>query len=303
VTQGKREGAFWSAICCALAAAAFYGLIPNFARAAYDEGIPAVESTFFRTLIIILVFGLLAVLRRERLSFPRSAWPSLGIQTVSTLLISVCYLASVQFIPVGLAVVIFFTFPVFVMLASPLVESHAPGIARIALALLAFAGLVLALGPNFSSLDTRGIVLAFLAALGGVAQFFSGNAISRHLTPVAFGMLVHIAILPFTLAIALFVGRGSLHFLSDRAVTQTGLYFLLAVAAIYAIAYLLQMLSLRFGRASQVAPFFNLEPIVTTAVAGLLLGEILSPGQYAGGVMVLVALVAAGFLSRQTVKI
>ncbi len=284
---------------CALAAAALYGLMPNFVRAAYDDGIPAVEATFFRTLVLVLVFGALIILRKERLAFPASAWPSLAAQAVSTLLISVCYLASVQFIPVGLAVVIFFTFPVFVMLASPLVEGHAPGLMRIMLALVAFAGLVLALGPSFSGLDPRGIGLAFLAALGGVVQFFSGSAISRHLTPLAFGAIVHIAILPFTLAIALIAGHGRLHLLPGFT---PGHFFLLGVAAIYVVAYLLQMLSLRFARASQVAPFFNLEPMVTTVVAGLLLGEVLSPGQYVGGMLVLAALVAAGFLGQRTVK-
>lgn len=299
MTPGKDGGDVRLGASCALSAAAFYGLMPNFVRAAYDHGIPAVEATFFRTLVLVLVFGALVVLRRERLTFPRSAWPSLAAQAMSTLLISVCYLASVQFIPVGLAVVIFFTFPVFIMLASPLVEGQAPGFIRIMLALLAFAGLVMALGPSFAGLDPRGIVLAFLAALGGVVQFFSGNAISRHLTPLAFGAIVHIAILPFTLAIALLAGGGTLHILSGLTSAHI---FLAGIAAIYIAAYLLHMLSLRFARASQVAPFFNLEPVVTTVVAGLLLGEALSPGQYVGGMLVLAALVAAGFLGRRTVK-
>lgn len=301
MTGGKGDGQIWLGVICALAAASLYGLMPNFVRAAYNSGIPAVEATFFRTTVLIIAFGTLIFLRRESLSFPPSAWASLAGQAVSTLMVSVCYLASVQFIPVGLAVVIFFTFPVFILLISPLAEGHAPGLARILLALIAFAGLAVALGPSFADLDWRGIALAFMAALGGVLQFFSGRAISRHLTPLAFGAMVHAAIWPFTLGIALMAGDGRLRFLSAGAATSAGLAYLAGVAIIYVIAYLLQMQSLRHARASDVAPFFNLEPVVTTVIAGLLLGEVLTRQQYAGGMMVLVALVAAGFVPRRRV--
>jgi drug/metabolite transporter (DMT)-like permease len=285
-------------IACALAAACFYGLIPNFVRAAFDNGIPAVESTFVRTLIIAVIFGLWAKARREPMNFPRAAWPPLLGIALSTLLISVCYLASVQFIPVGLAVVIFFTFPVLIMLLAPLVERRSPGLARILLALVAFGGLVLAIGPGFTTLDWRGIALAAFAALGGVVQFLSGRAISRYLTPLAFGAMVHWAILPFTLAIALGLGQGRLQIMPGGHATAMGLVFLAGVGLTYVFAYLLHMLSLRHAAASQVAPFFNLEPLVTSGVAAVLLGERLSPGQYAGGVMVLMALILASCADR-----
>jgi drug/metabolite transporter (DMT)-like permease len=299
VIDAKGDRLLWLGVTCALAAAGLYGLMPNFVRAAYNNGIPAVEATFFRTSILVIAFGAVVFLKRESLEFPRSAWPSLWAQALSTLMVSVCYLASVQFIPVGLAVVIFFSFPVFILLIAPVAEGHAPGLARILLALLAFAGLAIALGPSFTLLDWRGLALAFLASLGGVLQFFSGRAISRHLTPLAFGVIVHAAIWPFTLGVALAAGGGHLHFLSDASVTSTGLAYLAGVAAVYAIAYFLQMQSLRFARASDVAPYFNLEPVVTTAVAALLLGEVLELRQYVGGIMVLAALVAAGFLPKR----
>ena len=48
-----------------------------------------------------------------------------------------------------------------------------------------------------------------------------------------------------------------------------------------------------------VAPFYNLEPIVTTAFAALLFGEILTPNQYAGGGIVLAALVVSSLLGKR----
>jgi drug/metabolite transporter (DMT)-like permease len=286
-------------IACALAAAALYGLVPNFVRAAYVNGVPPIESTLFRTFVIAIVFAVIAVVQGVRLTIPRAALPSFMGQAVSTLFVSVAYLGSVQFIPVGLAVIIFFLFPVIIMLMAPLVEGRNPGLLRLLIALLAFGGLAVAVGPSFESLDMRGIPLAALGAAGAAAQFFSGRAISHYMTPAAFGSLVHIVILPPILAIALYAGSGNLRFFPGGTAMTTGLLFMSGVGAVYVFAYMVQMLSLRFAPASTVAPFYNLEPVVTTAVAATILGERLQTNQYAGGGLVLAALVASSLIGRQ----
>ncbi len=285
-------------IGCALGAAALYGMVPNFVRAAYQGGVPPVESTLFRTFVIAVAFGVLAVAQAENFRIPKPARPAFIGQSIATLLVSVGYLASVQFIPVGLAVIIFFFFPVLIMLAAPVVEGRSPGLLRIGIALVAFAGLAIAIGPSFEGLDLRGILLAAAAAAGAALQFFSGRAISTYLTPSVFGSLVHVAILPPMLVVALLAGGGQLQFFPGGTATTTGLTFMAAVAAVYVVAYMVQMLSLRFAPASTVAPYYNLEPVVTTAIAATLLGERLAPNQYAGGGLVLAALVASSLAGR-----
>ena len=280
-------------IACALAAAALYGLIPNFSRAAFENGVPPVESTFSRTSVIAIAFAILAILRGESFALPRAALGAFATQAVSTLVISVGYLAAGQFIPVGLAVIIFFSFPLIILLASPFIEGRRPGLLRFAISLFAFAGLAVAVGPSFEGLDPRGLALAAAAAAGAVLQFFSGRAISRHLTPTVFGSLVHLAIWPATLLVALAVSGGVLQILPGGTATAPGYAFLAGLAGLYTAAYLVQMLSLRFAPASTVAPFFNLEPMVTTGVAAVLLGERLAINQYVGGGMVLAALLAS----------
>lgn len=285
-------------IGCALGAAALYGLVPNFVRGAIGHGIPAIESTLFRTFVIATIFAILAIGQGERMNIPKGAMPSFVGQTVATLCVSVAYLGSVQFIPVGLAVIIFYLFPVLIMLLSPLVERRNPGLLRILIAVVAFVGLAIAVGPSFDSLDIRGILLAGVGSAGATLQFFSGRAISRYMPPAAFGSLVHMVILPPILVIAVVAGGGSLRFLPGGPATGTGLLFMAGVAVVYVIAYMAQMLSLRFAPASTVAPFFNLEPVTTTAVAALVLGERLQPNQYAGGGIVLAALVASSLLGK-----
>ena len=285
-------------IGCALGAAALYGLVPNFVRAAIGNGIPAIESTLFRTFVIATVFAVIAVAQGERMSIPKGAMPSFIGQSIATLFVSVAYLGSVQFIPVGLAVIIFYLFPVLIMVLAPLVEGRNPGIVRILIAIAAFCGLAIAVGPSFDSLDIRGILLAALGSAGATLQFFSGRAISRYMSPAAFGSLVHMVILPPVLLIAVVAGSGTLQFLPGGPATGAGLVFMSGVAFVYVVAYMAQMLSLRFAPASTVAPFYNLEPVVATATAALILSERLQANQYAGGGLVLAALVASSLYGK-----
>lgn len=285
-------------IACALSAAALYGMVPNFARGAFVNGIPPIESTLFRTFVICIAFAILAVARGERLLVPAPALPSFIGQSVATLLVSIGYLASVQFIPVGLAVIIFFLFPVLIMLAAPAVEGRNPGLLRVLIAVIAFCGLAIAIGPSFESLDIRGILLAAVGAGGAALQFFSGRAISRYLTPSVFGSLVHLVILPPMLVIALFISGGKMQMFPGGTAAVMGLAFMTGLGAVYIVAYMVQMLSLRFAPASTVAPFFNLEPVVTTGIAAVILGERLQINQYAGGGLVLAALVASSLIGK-----
>ena len=172
---------------------------------------------------------------------------------------------------------------------------------RIVIAVFAFAGLVVAIGPSFGELDIRGIGLATLAALGAWCSFHrTFHFALSHTCRV--GSLVHIVIWPATLLVALYVGSGTLQMLPGGAGTATGLHFLIGVAAVYVVAYMLHMSSLRFAPASTVAPFYNLEPVVTTICAGLLFGERLTFNQYAGGGIVLAALVVSSLLGSREIR-
>lgn len=287
-----------TAVSFAFAAATLYGLIPTLFRAGYDAGIPAVESALVRTVLMVFVTGGFAFVAGESLAIPGAAWPSLLVQALATALISICYGASVQFIPVGLAVIIFYTCPLIILVLAPIVEGASVGASRLLTALVGFCGLSIALGLRLEGLDWRGLTLAAMSAAGYAAQFFSGRALSGHLRPTAIACSAHVLVLPVALATALWQGGGALRLIDGAGVETAGYLFALAVTGCYIAAYLLHMLSLRDAPASTVAPIFNIEPIVTTAVAAIALGERLTPHQYVGGGIVFAAVLAASRLGR-----
>jgi drug/metabolite transporter (DMT)-like permease len=288
-------------IIAASAAAAIYGTVPVMTRAAYNAGFPALETVAFRTFCVATILCSIAVLRRGGLPFPAQAVPAFLVQAAATFAVSACYLASVQFIPVGLAVIVFFTFPVLIGLAAPLVERRPPDGVRIIGSLVAFAGLALAVGPAVSSVNPLGLALAALASLGCAVQFFSGRALAQYMTPAAFGGLVHLVILPFVVAVMLYAGSGQLASPAQfhRPESNIGLLAFAGVAGAYLGGYFLHMTSVRLAPSSSVAPYFNIEPVMTTLLATVLLGERLSLPQYAGGALVLAAILAISFAGEK----
>ena len=291
--QSHRRG-----ILFALTAASIYGLVPNIARLAFDQGIPALESVVARTITVVVALGLVALITRQSFRIPKAARKGLLLQVIATVFVSSCYIASVQFIPVGVAVLVFFTFPVIIAVLSPLVERRSPSPAQLGLALMAFVGVGISIGPQFSGLDGRGLLLAAMSALGCALQFFSGRMLAGHIAPAPFAAIVHATVLPVVLILMLWAGGGEVQLLAPDVSLMTKLAVAL-VGISYCAAYFCQMSSVAQAPASVVAPYFNLEPVVTTVMAVILLGEKLTLLHLIGGSMVLAAIVLTGWLTRQ----
>jgi drug/metabolite transporter (DMT)-like permease len=291
-----RHSSYQLGIGLALVSAVIYGAVPNFARMAYLNGVPALETVFYRTCAVAVALAIIGVLTSQRFVITRAAFPAFLFQTLATLLVSSCYLASIQFLPVTLSVIIFYTFPILVLLAAPMIEGRIPGAKRIAISLLGFLGLVVAVGPQLSGLNFIGIVLAFLGAIGCAMQFFSGRLIGRHMAPAAFGSLVHIILMPIILTLALSFGGGKMVYIDHQTLGAAAGFAIFAVCIGYVGGYFLHMQSVQFAPSSVVAPYFNVEPIVSTALAVFILHEAMTINTWIGGGMVFAALILASFL-------
>jgi drug/metabolite transporter (DMT)-like permease len=247
------------------------------------------------------VLAVAAILAGGQVNLSAAARRPLLIQTLATLAVSACYIGSLQFITVGLSVLIFFTFPVMVVLASPLVEGRRLSLPHALLALVAFAGLAIAIGPSFESLSGWGILLAALAAVGCAAQSISGRSLSHHMDPLVFGSMVHSLILPIVVTLAVATNHGRFELLQP---SQPWIVVgsALAMGLAYCAGYFCQMSAVKAAPASIVIPYFNLEPVMSTLIATLFLKEALSPLHLAGAVLVVGSLFAMNLLDRQGAK-
>ena len=279
---------------CALATAVSFGLNPPLARLAYDGGSNPATVVLLRTLFGVLAAWALAKILRKSLTLPRRALlPTLGV-SFSLFAMSLCYLGSVLFIPVSLAGLLFYTFPLMVAAYVSIRGRAKLGWVRAAAFGAAFCGLVLALGSEINNLDWRGIILA-LSAAGSMATLLV--LISR--APVAIN----------TVALSFYSNLGSIPFLVVAVLTmgglslpteETGWLGLSGACVTYAVAVLIYYAAVRLAGPLRTALLLNLEPLITIGAAVILLGESLTPVQSLGVAMVICALVASESQTQPT---
>src|SRR5690606_27390766 len=132
----------------------------------YDSGGTPVTQVLLRFAAFVALIGPLATLLGRPVLLSRQGIVStLGI-AVLMLMMSAGYLFSVAYIPVSLAAMIFYTFPLMVGVLSAALDREPVTLVKVVALLGAFTGLALALGPSFTSLDPRGVGLALTAAIG-----------------------------------------------------------------------------------------------------------------------------------------
>ncbi len=188
-------------------------------------------------------------------------------------------------LPVSLVVLILYLFPFVTLTVESVMARRVPDWRRLGLMVLAFAGLLLALGGEQAALDPIGLVFAGLAALGvGLSFAWTGRYLT-HLNSLL--LALHMAVVALVLVVTLVLTTDSL----SVPVTGQALQTLAVVVVGFSIAYVAMFAAVQHIGASGAATLMNLEPVVTLWLAALVLGELLVGVQWAGAAMVVMAVV------------
>ncbi|MBT5513590.1 MAG: DMT family transporter [Rhodospirillaceae bacterium] len=288
MTETPSAGNQKTGLIAAGAAATSLGVVTTGARVAYDAGLSPATLVAFRVLVGTVAVILLLIALKRGFKIARDARrPAVGL-SLGMIMIAYGYMSSVFFIPVSLAALIFYFYPIIVLILSSIADRTVPGLITQAAFFAAFIGLALALGPSFDSLDWRGLLGAGIAAMGATMVMICGAAAARRMDPITLTFYSQISSLPIVLAVMYFAGGPAL---PEGGVGWAGLGF---AAGGYLFGIIFQMLAVRFADPTPVSMIHNLEPLVTLIIAAVILGERLSPLQYAGGGLVLAAVMIAG---------
>ncbi len=271
----------------ALAAATLYGITIVFARIAFNGGANPGAVMELRFLAVAVTMAVVMRWRGRSFAVPRQVRLRLGLVCLGVFAVATGYIYSILFIPVSLAALIFYTFPLIVAAVAPALERSWPRPALLAAFPVAFAGLALALGASFSGLDWRGVAFAGLASVGGAYIFIvAPKAVAQY---DVFGVTFYVGFSNVILmGLMILVYEGV-----TLPVTGLGWTGLIGVAVFYTIANLSMFAALKAAGATTSALVFNLEPLVAILGAVLLLGERLSPAQMGGVALVIGALMLA----------
>jgi len=281
-------------VLLAVVSAVGYSCSLVLARLSYDHGTNALTIMVVR---FVLVLALMLVWTRARRHPIRVRGGPLWLCYVAgvTYFIGIgAYLGSVGFIPVSLAVLIFYTYPILTALLVSVLHRRWPPAGQMLLLMSAFVGLGLALGVRFQAMAPVGLLLAATAATGvAVNMIVSGNAL-RSVDLSVFSL--HMAVGALVCALIAVVAADAFSLpgtdpLGWQILGLSLLAFLVAFVALYA--------GLPLIGAVRLSMVMNLEPIATIAIALLLLDESMTAQQVLGGAIVVTAVLIAQFADRR----
>lgn len=268
----------------ALAAASGLGLAVAFSRFAYEGGTTGLSVATLRACITVTLLFAWCLIARKRLALP---WPMMlhaaGLGGTMVLMFW-GNIAAVQYIPVGLAALLFYTYPPMVALAHALLHREWPGVAKTVGLSVAFAGLAVMLGVSLGSVDGRGVGLSLLAATATAANaVWLGHKLRGH-DPLVVTLYMS-AVAAVILLVVLAATGGPVW-----PTTGGGWFGMLATGTTQSLAVPFYFLAIARIGAMRSAMFSNIQPVVSIVAAWLLFGDLLGPAQFVGGAMVLGAI-------------
>lgn len=270
-------------LALAVVCGAAYGVAPPMARLAYDAGADVWTASTARFVAGVLAIAALVWLGRRAARLPaRANWGSLGLGLISSVT-SLGYMGSIYFIPASLAVLIFYTFPLLVALGARWTEGEPLTWAKVVGLVVAFAGLAVALGVTFDSLDPRGVALAAIAAVGAAAHVLAVSHVARWAGGATLPLNLRSMSVALAINLALLAWNGGPVWPAGAVgwagLAGTMLFFTVGVTAMYAAIA-------RLGPV-RASILLNLEPLVAILTAIVLLGERFGPHQAFGAALVL----------------
>lgn len=268
-----------------LLSAVAFAVGPTAARLAFDGGSNALTVVTMRGVIGAVLMAALVAASGQGFRVGRRALLPCLWAGLSCALMSYGFIGSVAYIPVSLAVPVFFAHPVLVAAIWHWRGRERLTARKLALAFAAFAGIALVLGGKFDDLDPIGIGLAVLAAI----TICSLIVFSARAQETATSTQVNLYVTAMTVAVFAPATTAL-----DAWSFPSGIVGWLGLAAAgvgMTVGFLAFFAAFRHIGPVRATMVSNVEPLLGVLFAVATLGERLHPWQWGGVVVVVAALV------------
>ncbi len=264
-----------------------YGCVSVFTRAALDEGTGSATVLLMRGLgSAVLLWVALVLAGREWRLPARERNRSLAIGLVLAAG-NFCMVEAVREIPVPIAVLILYTFPILTALASAMLGRE-PLTGRMLVALvMAFAGLAIIVHARIDEYTWRGILLAFGASVAFSTVLILQSLVFKDGDPLR--RTLHMLA---TVAVVMIV-TCSLSGGVQLPASNFGLATLLAIPLTYVLGITGLFMAARAIGPARTSLYMNFEPVAAAILAALILDQALTVVQIGGTAVVLLALLVA----------
>ena len=301
MTARPRAGSTgWLGAGLVVLAAVCFGTLGPITRFADDAVVGSLAIVAWRagigaTAMILLLLALRGTSGRRPLSFREVPWRDrwfIGAASIANLFLNLAMFIAFVRIEIGLALLVFYSYPAFVAIASVIWFGERLDAVRWSALAVSMLGLALTLtgSGELGELDALGIGLSFLAALTQAFYVLSARHGFARIPPVeAAAVTMGGAALGYVL-IALITGQ-LISLGAPLASSEALVPVLLAGFIGAAIPTLCFITGIRLLGAPRAAILATLEPVIGVGLAAWLLGEQPALLQLVGGALILVAAV------------
>ncbi|AND15611.1 EamA/RhaT family transporter [Rathayibacter tritici] len=287
-----------SGLVVAVAASAAFGLGGPFVKPLLEAGWTPAAAVLWRAggAAVILAIPAILSLRGRRRVLRRNLGTIALYGVFAVVAAQLCFYSAIEHLSVGVALLIEYLAPVFLVLFSWARTRRHPGRFTLVGSVLALGGLVLVLDlSGESSPELIGIAWALTASLGLCVYYVIAGRVDPELPPIALtaGAMVVGAVILLVLGV---LGVTPLRAtFGDVLFVGAEVSWLLPAGVILGMSTVLAyLLGIEGGRrlGTRIASFAGLtEVLFSIAAAWLILGELPAPIQFGGGALILAGVV------------
>ena len=269
-------------ILCAVFAAIGYGAVPIFAKLYYEAGGSTATFMFVRLVICFLVFmPVISVVRQRSFLPPRECLAGLAIWNAVMLGLYITYFNAIEYLDASLVVILFFSYPLFVLLFEGLSRNEAIGRRQVIGAVTCFVGVCLVVTPKILSVSIGliGVGLALLAAMIMAVNLILQKRLVQRISSY---------ILLTSIGLYLVVPLGV--YMVIDGVAFGPWHLMLWVCVISTSADICLQTALKFIGTVKSSSLMNFEPVIAAILGFAILGELLNIWQYGGCLIIFLSL-------------
>jgi len=257
-----------------------------FANMAYKDGVDVPTANAVRYIATVALLFVFQKIRGKKLRLPpRARYTSLALG-ISVFMMGAGYLGATQYIPISLAVLLFYTSPVFVAVIARFTENEPITIIRSGAIIIAFIGLGLALEiHSVTNLNWQGVALGFLSSFGCTSFVVISSISMRSADPQAINFHCITAGTALFAAFLFFSGgpAGMIPYAALFKLCVSGLALVFGYVTVFG--------GLEIIGPVKTSMLLNAEPILTIILATSLLGERLASIQLIGAAFVILGII------------
>ena len=259
---------------------------------ALDAGAEVLQVTLFQMIVSALILvPLIAVLDPKAFRIERSDfWPLLAFSLITGTFFSVAWFMCVERTGVATAVILLYTYPSIVVIASVFLLRERLGAEKAVALPMTFVGCVLVAGAQDLqeglTFDLIGVALGVYVGVAAAVYYLWGKRFLAKYSANTLVLYMTVLSIPGLVIIA-----NPLTVTENHLGALAWLYIFLLGLMPGAIGFLVSMVALKNIEASRASIIASIEPVAAVLIAFAVLSQALTPLQVVGVVLVFVAVV------------